>query len=69
VLVGVEVFTGVLVGVEEVVEVAVAGETVTVAPDTGKPLKRTGWPLLPLAPDTLKVYVPLAAVEKLACTV
>lgn len=59
--VGVEEAVGVEVGVELGVKVgvfvgvAVAGVTVTAAPKTGMPLNETGWPLLPLAPVTLKL--------------
>lgn len=42
---------GVIVGVE----VGVGRATVTVAPETGRPLNWAGCPLLPLAPVTLKV--------------
>ena len=55
--VGVKV--GVMVGVEVEVKVSVgvfvAWATVTVAPDTGKPLKRAAWPLFPAAPVRLKL--------------
>ncbi len=37
------------------VDVEVAEATVTVAPVTGRPLKSTASPLLPLAPLTLKL--------------
>ena len=47
--VGVEVGIGVSVGV------FVGWATVTVTPDTGKPLKSTVWPLFPAAPVKLKL--------------
>jgi len=50
---GVTVRVGVLVGVE--VAVAVGWVTVTVAPKTGMPLNKTGWPLVALIPETLKL--------------
>ncbi len=42
-------------GVAVRVGVAVAWETVLVAPETGNPVNWAGCPLLPLAPVTLKL--------------
>ena len=41
------------VAVSVVVNVEVGVTIVTVAPTTGRPLKRTGWPLVPAAPVML----------------
>lgn len=65
-MVEVGVKVGVLVEVAVCVGVAVAWATVAVAPETGMPLNKTGWPLLPLAPVTLKLKVPLAPTPKSA---
>ena len=57
---GVETAGGVAVAVEVVVKlgveeaVGVAATIVTVEPVRGNPLKSTGWPLVPEAPDMLK---------------
>jgi hypothetical protein len=55
--VGVEVgvMVGVFVTVSVFVGVDVACATVMVAPETGRPLNKAAWPLVPLAPVTLKL--------------
>ena len=63
------VFVTVEVLVAVFVNVAVACTTVMVAPFTVVGLNCTAWPLtFPSAPLTLKVYVPLALLSKVAVT-
>ena len=69
VTVQVEVGIGVGVLVAVRVKVAVGWATVMVAPETGKPLNCAAWPLVPLAPEKLKVKVPLAFDPKPVVTV